>query len=65
MRLNKISPWSGQLFTPPRKVDETTAAATKPPDADDGVSGVQVQPAAASGDRPPDAPPSHALDITI
>ena len=65
MRLSNINPWSGASYAPPKKAEDAEAATTKPPDADDGVSGVQVQPAAASGDRPPDAPPSHALDITI
>jgi hypothetical protein len=63
MRLSKINPWSSPAYSPPRKVED--AAATKPPDVDAGVSGVQVQAVTSTDDQPPDATPSRALDITI
>jgi len=65
MRLSNINPWSGASYAPPKKAEDAEAATTKPPDADDGVSGVQVQPVASAGDQPPDDAPSRALDITI
>ena len=64
MRLSKINTWSG-AYTPPRKVEDTDEVRAKPPDADTGVSGVQIQPVASGGDQRPDEPTSHALDITI
>jgi hypothetical protein len=65
MRLSKITPWSSPTYSPPKKVEESLEATTKPPDATAEIAAAPA-PVEQSGDAPsPGEPPARALDITI
>jgi hypothetical protein len=68
MRLDRIMPWSGQLFSPTKKAEDATRSkgAAKPPQGDAGVSGVQPEAISGRDPRPPDDDtPSEGLNIVV
>jgi hypothetical protein len=63
MRLTQILPWTNVPPAPGKKDDKPPRP--KPPDAEAGVSGVQVNAVAPKPEPWSDEPPPDGVDITV